>query len=154
MIDMEQENQEVLLSLLNLRNNNLKNLKDKVYKSTTFTATLFMIFIGWIVESKAQYSIMNSVFLTISVFGIWISNYIAIRTFRSAIKKNRWVLIRIEQCLSLYENGFYHSDGKSLYPNHWQNEIIVEKNTIFRLLMIIPAVVATICIWINYFYSN
>ena len=150
---MEINKQNVLLSLLTLRNDDLKSLRDRIYRTSIFTVTLFMVFIGWIVESKTHYDLTKTLFLTIAVFGIWISNFITIWGLRNRFNDSRKSLIRIEQSLALYEKGIYHPDGQSLWPSNWQKEIKSGRIEKLILLVTITAAVTVIFTWINYALS-
>lgn len=102
-----------------------------------------MLFIGWIVQSKINTSIPDSILLIIMIIIFLSGNLITIFYLKNRFIVSHEDLIRIEECLKLYQPNIFTDDGKPLYPKRWQKVskgIYFINNSILLSIMALTAI--------------
>lgn len=65
------ENTQVLLTLLSLRNEAMRTMRERVLRIVTTSVTLFMLFVGWIVQKKTSPELSETIFLSCIIVVFW-----------------------------------------------------------------------------------
>lgn len=130
---------QILLSLLNIRQENLKNMREWALKIFFTSASIFLILIGWAIQSNSDFKSSELLFLIFMVFIYLIANLITIYELKKRFIYAHKDIISIEKCLKLYEPNIFTDDGKPLYPKVWQK---VSKGKYFSLYSILLSIMA------------
>jgi len=111
---------DILMNLLKERYDSAHKLRERSYKFTVWLLGIGVAFIGFVV-TKPCLSFSQKLFLTgfIVVVGILASSFL--KSMEKGARKNRQVMIRIEEKLGCYEAGLY--DGQdSVYPTNYRTQ--------------------------------
>ena len=154
----EEKNLQVLLTLLNIRHDNCKSMREHALKTTTTSTALFMLLLGWIIQKNIGNTLIELIFLSCIVFVFWIGNILVLRDIKTGLINSYKVIIKIEHHLNLYEpNAFKKSlfgiDEESLHPEHWKNSVRARTIEKYIFIVSLTAFISIIVIILKFLTS-
>jgi hypothetical protein len=147
------EKVQVLLSLLNIRQDNLRVMRERVFTIVSTTISLFVIFVGWMVQKPSAPSLIETIFLVFIMMVFWIGNLLILWDIRKGFINTHKMLVRIEQCLELYKPNVFTEDGKSLFPEDMQTPIQAVHFQRFEYILSFTAIISIIILIMKYFFN-
>lgn len=105
---------DILLNLLKERYDSAHKLRERSYKFTVWLLGIGVAFIGFVVTKPCLSFIQRSFLTGFTIVITFLASFF-LASMEKGAKKNRHVMIRIEEILGCYQSGFY--DGQDmLYP--------------------------------------
>lgn len=111
---------DILVSLLKERYDSAHKLRERSYNFTIWLLGIGVVFIG-LVATKQCISLTQKAFISVFVVVIVLLASFFLLSMEKGARKNRRVMIRIEDILGCYQTGFY--GGKAaLYPTEYMKQ--------------------------------
>lgn len=105
-------NQEILLKELVGRRQALSEIRNTAYKIVAAVAaagiTLF-----WLLLTERQLTVIQTIFLSLFVIILTFFVYVFLTSLHKGFQNNREIMVKLENCLGLYENRLLPEDFKS-----------------------------------------
>lgn len=112
-------------------------MRERTLKFTLWILGYLIGFFGLLLAGKFDLELFTKILLTIVVSLTGYISYYFISSIKSGFKKNRKIIIKLENALMLYSKDVY-LDGETLYPIEYKQEI--EKTTPFFRSLYIPLI--------------
>jgi ABC-type branched-subunit amino acid transport system permease subunit len=146
----ENQKLDILINLLNERYNASHKIRERSLRFTIWVLGLAVALI-WILINESLLTLSQKVILTILVITLEGVTFWFIYSLKSGFKKNREVMIKLEEALGCYQEGLY-LESKAVYPNEYKNKKEKTRFSHFKsiyILLIPIAILIIFLIWLT-----
>lgn len=116
------KNADILISALEERYNSTHKIRERVQNICVWSLGLLVAASGWLVQSKAHFSLSHTLLIAGGVFvAYWALRYRYFKDLETGFKNQMQTTARIEKTLGFYTPGFFTEEKEALYPEKWLN---------------------------------
>ncbi|WP_417909442.1 hypothetical protein [Candidatus Electronema sp. PJ] len=152
-MELNNENRQVLLTLLGYGQENLRVMRERVLGITTTSITLYMLFVGWIIQKDSTPKLVEIISLSVVILVFWIGSILVLRDISRGFISAHKIIIRIEKCLDLYKPGVFLTD-ESLFPEKYSIPTRAEHFKKFEYILSFSAGISIFMLLTDYFFSK
>jgi hypothetical protein len=153
LMELNNENRQMLLTLLGYGQENLRAMRERVLGITTTSVSLYMLFVGWVIQKDSAPKLAEIISLSVIVLVYWIGNVLVLRDISKGFIGAHKIIIRIEQCLELYKSGVFLED-ESLFPENYSIPTKAEHFKKFEYILSFSAGISIFILLTDYFLSK
>jgi len=149
---MSDDQRQILLAVRGTTQESLREMRSRVFSIVSTAITLFTVFIGWIVQRVAKFSLPETLLFVCIILMFWIGNLLILIDIRRGYIKTMGISVRVEEALGLYETKVFDEEDESLFPSSYLKPIKGKHFQKFELILSCSAIASILIVIIKYIY--
>lgn len=139
---MENEKNQVLLTLLKIRHEELSSIRERQWKVITSSVVVFFLVASIVIQGKSTFPLFETLGIILAILIFWIAILMVLSSLSRVYGNSFNTLQRIEDSLKLYDSGYYREDGESIYPESWKKPFTGKPLRKFSIILSIFALLS------------
>lgn len=147
---MDSEKIQILLALRATTQENLREMRSRVFNIVSTAITLFTVFIGWIVQKQLKPSLQETILFICIILVFWIGNLLILLDIRRGFINAMGISLRVEKSLKLYEQNIFNNDSEPLFPESFLKPITASHFKKFEFILSFSAIASILILIFKY----